>query len=287
MDQVFIIGLPNQLRRRVETALEGLGISPNTIPAGIDKAGHLKLLPDPSVAASRLREYCESVEGGYDCAEVYVLPYTFLTPDLRGELDALEEMGAEVVYFEMEKDGWPYMHHPRPKITEAFLDAIFHLLLAEVAGEIKGDDVEVADPSECIRLACQGTPNLIVVGSAIDLCDSIAPERYSWVKLAIDAFVELIRHEGNVGNLDAFFETRQLYNAKTGGISVKLEVRVEGRRVHLATTSAHLKKGDATSPQAAARIYYQFATLSGTFYVFLLYAGPHPERNLSYVHHLS
>lgn len=287
MDQVFIIGLPNSSRRRVETAIEGHGISPSTIPADIDKSGRLKLLPDPSVAASRLRDYCESVEGGYDCAKVYVLPYIFLTPDLEDELAALEEMGAQVVYFEMEKDGWPYMHHPKPKITEAFLDAIFHLLLAEIAGEIKGGDLEAIEPSECIRLACTGTPGLVVVGSAIDLCDSIAAERHPWVKLAIDALVELIEHKGIVGNLDAFFEARQLYNAKTGGISVRLEVKYEGQRVHLATTSAHLKKGDATSPQAAARIYYQFAVLQGVFYVFLLYVGPHPDRNLSFVHHLS
>lgn len=287
MDQVFIIGLPNQLRRRVEAALEGLEISPSTIPADIDRSGRLKLLPDPSVAASRLREYCESVDGGYDCAEVYVLPYTFLTDELREELAALEGMGAEVVYYEMEKDGWPYMHHPKPKITEAFLEAIFHLLLADIAGEIKGEEVKVVEPSVCIRLACEGAPNLIVVGNAIDLCDSVAVERYSWVKLAIDALVELIGLKGGVGNLDAFFEARRLYNAKTGGISIKLDVRVDGRRVHLATTSAHLKKGDGTSPQAAARIYYQFAVLESEFYVFLLYVGPHPDRNLSYVHHMA
>ncbi|HCD9749797.1 hypothetical protein ABL975_05065 [Pseudomonas aeruginosa] len=287
MDQVFIIGLPNQLRRRLESALEDYGISPTTIPADIDKSGRLKLLPDPSVAASRLRDYCESVEGGYDRAEVHVLPYTLLPPDLNDELAALEEMGAEVVYYEMEKDGWPYMHHPKPKITQTFLDAIFHLLLEEVAGEIKEDGVEAVAPSEYIKLACQSTPNLIVVGSAIDLCDAIATGRYPWVKSAIDAFVELVGKKGNVGTLDAFFEGRQLYHAKTGGISIKLEIKAGGKQVHLETSNAHLKKGDATTPQAAVRIYYQFLALDGAFYVFLLYVGPHPEKDLSYVHHLS
>lgn len=287
MDQVFIIGLPNQMRRRLEAALEDYGISPTTIPADIDRSGRMKLLPDPSVAACKLRDYCETVEGGYDNAEVYVLPYTFLPTDLHEELDALDGMGAEVVYFKMEEDGWPYMHHPKPKITSAFLDAIFHLLLAEIAGEIKGDDIEATLPSQYIKQACQSAPNLIVVGGAIDLCDAIAPGRYPWVKLAIDAFVELVAKKGNVGGtLDAFFAERQLYHAKSGGISIRLEIRADEKQVRLETSNEHLKKGDATTPQAAVRIYYQLLSLGDAFYVFLLYVGPHPERDLSYVYQL-
>ncbi|EPN9800013.1 hypothetical protein ACT5AY_001480 [Pseudomonas aeruginosa] len=286
MDQVFIIGLPNQIRRRLEAALEDYDISPTTIPADIDRSGRLKLLPDPSVAASRLQQYCETVEGGYDHAEVYVLPYTFLPEDLSEELSALAGMGAEIVYFAMEEDGWPYMHHPKPKITEKFLDAIFHLLLAEIAGEIKDDSVETILPSQYIRQACQCTPNLIVVGGAIDLCDAVAPGRYPWVKLAVDALAELADKKGNVGVLDAFFTERRLYHAKSGGITIQLDIKLGEKHVVSETSNEHLKKGDATTPQAAVRVYYQLRSLGGVIYVFLLYIGPHPEKDLHYAYQL-
>jgi hypothetical protein len=285
MTQVFIIGLPIQLRRRVESSLENRGISPAIILADSDKLGRLKLLPDPTLAASRLREYCESVDGGYDHAEVYVLPYTPIPQDVNDELDALEDMGAQIIAFEMEQDGWPYLHAAKPKITQDFQDQVFNALFEEIVGE---EDEAAVLPSEYIRRACEGSPNLIIVGSAIDLCDAIAVGRRFWVRKAIDAFVEIIAHNGNIGGtLDAFFEDRQLYHAKSGGISVKLEIRAGGEQVHLETSNEHLKKGDNTTPQAAVRVYYQLLALEGEFYVFLLYIGPHPDRNLSYVHHLS
>ncbi|HBO9019088.1 hypothetical protein [Pseudomonas aeruginosa] len=287
MVKVFIIGLPNLLRRRVESSLENRGISPSIILADIDRVGRLKLLPDPSQAADRLRDYCESQEGGYDCAEVYILPYTPIPDDLDGELDALEDMGAQVIAFQMEQNGWPYLHAAKPKLNQGFLDGVFDALFKAIVGaenEVEEDPL----PSVYVQQACERTPNFIVVGNAINRCDSIAESRRIWVKQAIDAFLEIIALRGNTGGtLNSFFGARQLYFARTGGISVKLDVMIGGQQVHTVTTSEHLKKGDHTTPQAAVRIYYHLATLNDEFYVFLLYLGPHPEMDISYIHHLN
>lgn len=292
MVKVFIIGLPNQIRRRVEASLNSQGIVATSIAADRDKAGRMKLLPDPSQAVGKLREYCDFVEGGYDYAEIYVLPYTPIPPDVDDELDSLEDMGAEVVRFEMEEDGWPYLHAPKPKIDQPFLDGVFSSLIKEIVGEQKaegeGETATALLPSVCVQRACEKTPNFIVVGNAIDQCDAIAPGRRGWVKEAIDALVEIVVLKGNVGeSLEVFFQGRQLYLARSGGITVSLDVMLNGKKAHAVSTNDHLKKGDRTTPQAAVRIYYHLATVNEQFYVFLLYLGPHPERDLAYIHHLS
>lgn len=62
MIRVCLIGLPRQLRRRIEQSLEGRGISPSTIIADLDRTGKLQLKPKPELAISYLRDYYESAK---------------------------------------------------------------------------------------------------------------------------------------------------------------------------------------------------------------------------------
>ncbi|WP_210558338.1 MULTISPECIES: hypothetical protein [unclassified Pseudomonas] len=287
MTQVFIIGLPVSLLRRVEATLEEKGFVPTIIAADKDRSGKLKLLPDPSVAAHKLTAYCDGVEGGYNFAEIYVLPYTPIPEDVTATLTALEGMGAQVDYFQMEVDGWPYLHKAKPRLDEPFLNAVFSTLLLEILLEDDNAEEELL-PSQYIRAATERTGQLIVVANAIELCDNVAPGRYDFIRLAIDAFEELIELKGEVGTggLEEFFRERGLLHAKSGGITIELEIKRQGKKLQSECSNAHLKKGDKTTPQSAARIYYQYLRLDDVFYLFLLYAGPHPDTDFFQSHNL-
>ncbi|VVM68817.1 hypothetical protein PS631_01695 [Pseudomonas fluorescens] len=277
MIPVCIIGVPNQIRRRIEQALEGRGIRPSIIIADLDRTGRLQLKPSPRHAADALRNYCDSVEGGYDYAEIYVLPYASIAEEVDDELATLKELNAQVIEPEMEVDGWPYLHLNRPKIDEKFLNAFTDALIKAVVEE---SDVAPL-PSQSIEEAVQSARYLHVVGNGISQCDDIAPHRHWFVYESLEAFCELIKQGGDVGNLDEFFRTRGLIHAKTGGIATKLEIYVNGVRVREETHNTHLKNGDRTTREAAARIYYQVLQHMGIFHVFLMYVGPHPDTNIS------
>ncbi|MNH16136.1 hypothetical protein D3C79_757660 [compost metagenome] len=194
-------------------------------------------------------------------------------------------MGGDVRYFNQGCSGWPSLEVKRPKLDQAFLDAVYRLLTAGVAGE---QEPEVVLPSEHLRQAIAENPELIVTGDVATLCDEVSQGRYPFLIQAINAFVELIRCKGEAKDgFESFFTQRRLLHAQSGGITVDLEVFSGGRCVHRHSCNTHLKKGDGTTPQAAARIYYDFWLNDGVFRVFLLYMGPHPDRNISRAHHLA
>lgn len=284
MPQVFIIGLPDNLRTRVQVKLNQHDIGADYILAGKGSLNRFVLFPDESHGAQMLSAYIRKIGENYEQASVFVLPYAPIPLDLQGELETLESMKGSVRYFHQACNGWPSLHAKKPKLDQAFVDAVYTLLILAVAGE---QQPEVVLPSEHLRLAMAANPELIVTGDVAELCDQVSPGRYPFLISAIDAFVELIRCKGDVGGeLERFFAQRNLTLAQSGGITVDLDIFSGGRRVHKHSCNTHLKKGDATTPQVAARVYYDFWLHENVFRVFLLYMGPHPERNLTRTHHL-
>lgn len=282
MRQVFLIGVPKQLRRRIESALEGRGISPSTVISDSDKTGRLQLMPKPEVAVTLLRQYYEPLDGGFENAEVYVLPYAPVPDDVENELGQMVELGAQVYDFEMEVDGWPYLHLPRPKLNQEFLDALFNVLMDALVDEIAPEPTL----SQHVTTAVASSPRLIMVDDALALCDELPDHRHGFVTTAMEAFVALVAGNGCGVGLDEFFKTRNLRFAKTGGIQTKLEISVNGKVIRDEVHHIHLKSGDCTSPQAAARIYFQMFIHERLLWVFLLYVGPHPDTNITRKIHL-
>ena len=234
-------------------------------------------MPKPDVAVTLLRQYYQPLDGGFDNAEVYVLPYAPVPNDVEIELETMVDMGAQVYDFKMEVDDWPYLHLPRPKINEQFLDAVFDALIHALVDEV------VTDPplSQRIVTMAAASPRLVLIGDAIELCDELPDYRQGFVTAAMEAFVELVASSGSAGGLDDFFRRRNLHFAKTGGIQTKLEISANGRVIRDEVHHIHLKSGDRTSPQAAARIYFQMLTHEQLLWIFLLYVGPHPDTNIS------
>jgi hypothetical protein len=279
MSRVFIIGLPKIIRNRVETALKASGLFVKSILVDRHrKHDVLTLLPDVSQAPGILRAYYDALDS-YDLARVYVLPFADIPDELERELDVLEDLGGEIVDFLMGEEGCPIVERANPKLDQAFQDAVVKLLIEEIVGV-----QEVILPSAHIQSVLERTPTLIPLGDALSLCDEVAPGRYPWVVNAIDALVEVIHAKGQVGDFEAFFAQRNIIHAQSGGITISLDVSKPRTASLQIKCNTHLKKGDGTTPQSAARLYFHAYGGEPDYYIFLLYVGPHPDRDISRRH---
>jgi len=279
VDCVFILGLPKAIRARIEGAAKKEGIRISSVLSDIGKKGSLQLLPDPSDAVHSLKAYYDQFSENYENAFVVVLPYAPIPVDVDGELLVLEEFGAEIVYISEGQDGWPVLAKKTRPDTR-FLNEVFQQLMLEILGE---EDVL---PSDYFRSVAEKNPNFLIIKGALDTCDQVAEHRREFLKMAADALSKFIDKGGRVGRIDAFFGTMGLDHAQTGGINTTLSVFKEGRRIYHKSSNTHLKQGDNTTPQAAARIYYHEFSLEERCYVAVLYAGPHPETDICRQHEL-
>lgn len=281
MTNVFIVGLPQSERGRVESKLLKRQIKAHIIPCGWGNQGEYFLQPHPDCAIHALWDYCRTIGEGFQDARIFVLPYALLPENVAEELVEMSEMGANVVCFEQEKGGWPFLKR-RQKLDQPMTTVVTKLLLEAIGGEEKPEI-----PSEYIADAIANCPQLVVVSNAIDTCDEVSKQRYPFIRNGIDALVEIIRLGGRTeGTMEEFFRARELNLAQSGGDTIELEVYLNAVRVHKEKSCIHLKKGDATNPQNGPRIYYQAVGLASGYYVFLLYVGPHREGDFSKTHHL-
>ncbi|PWB32337.1 hypothetical protein DCO48_13410 [Pseudomonas sp. SDI] len=266
---------------RVESRLLKRKMKAHIIPCGWGNQGEYVLLPHPSCAIHALWQYCETIGEGFKDARIFVLPYALVPENVAEDLVEMSEMGANVVCFEQEKDGWPFLKR-RQRLDQPSANVVTQLLLDAIGGEEKPDN-----PSAYIADAVASCPQLVVVSNAVASCDLVSKQRYRFVRDGIDALVELIGLKGQIGGtLEDFFWKWKLDLAQSGGDNIKLDVYLDGRSVHKETSCIHLKKGDHTNPQNCPRIYYQAVALPSGYYVFLLYVGPHREGDLEKIHHL-
>jgi hypothetical protein len=281
MTNVFIVGLPQSEQSRVESRLLKRRLKAHIIPCSWGNKGEYVLLPHPSSAIHLLWKYCKTIGDGFEDARIFVLPYALLPEDVAEEIVEMSAMGANVVCFEQETDGWPFLKR-RQQLDQPTANIVTQLLLEAIGGEEKPDN-----PSAYIADAVANCPQLVVVSSAVATCDLVSKQRYRFVRDGIDALVELIGLKGRTGGtLEEFFGERELDLAQSGGDNIKLEVFLGGKSVYKETSCVHLKKGDRTAPQNCPRIYYQPVALASGYYVFLLYVGPHREGDFEKTHHL-
>lgn len=279
---MFVLGLPSNLRTRLEKAVNTNGIQIATVVAGIGKEGTLQLFPSPEDAVLALRAYYDEFGDKYEDAFALILPYAPLPDALRQELLILEDIGAEVVFAVAGNDGWPAPLPKRARPDTTFLNAIFKQVSREVFGE--DDEHDPKQPSTYFQAIAEKNPGIIITRGSLDTCDQVAAHRYAFLRLAADAFADFVTKKGQVGRIDAFFRSLGLDHAQSGGVNATLTVLKDGSRVYQRTTNTHLKQGDHTTPQAAARIYFHEFFMDEECFVAILYAGPHPENDITRYH---
>ena len=272
MNNVFIIGLPKPIRRKIEADALRNELRLKSILCDIGKEGTLTLLPHPKQAIYDLRSYIDALEG-IDDAYIIVLPYAPIPKDLDIELCTIQDIGGTTVRAIQGDDGWKKMETRKP--DTALWNSISQRLLQELI------PVQNELPSDYFRAASEANPQLVFAEKVFEICDQVAIHRQNFLKNAADAFTQMVEKNGQVGRVDTFFSNFGLEHAQTGGIQNTLRVRKGGNCIYDKTSSVHLKQGDKTIPQAAARIYYHALLLEERYHVVVLYAGPHPDADIS------
>jgi hypothetical protein len=262
---------------KVECARKG--VEPLIVQAEFGNNGWA-LIPHPGSAVQAVQAYAEKTADWTDL-HVIVMPYAEVPKELDGELDVLIDGGAKVVRAVNGQSGWPHVQK-RKRADAATIEQIRQRLWAE----IPVGDAEVEEevlPSEYFRQVCDSNPQVIIVEQVYETCDLVEPLRRDFLKRAVEALAEFAR-DGSNGRIDAFFRQRQLTHAQNGPNESTLELRF-GEKVALKeTVQAHLKQGDATTPQGAARLFYHHTIVEGARYVIVTYAGPHPEGSFTRIH---
>lgn len=278
MASVCIVGLPQQLRVRLEAAFqrEDIGLVP--ILAGKGKEGVLWLLPHPREVKSQLHRYVDALPE-YTHAKIVVLPYAGLPGELAEELQVLESLGADVLHATPGEGIWPPPLTSNREFDEGFREVLFKALKGLL---LPASATPLDRPSVHFAKMRDREPRLLLASTVIRRCDTVTKDRYPFMRDAADALEFLLRGDPGV-SIEAFFSSRGLEHAQSGGILAKVTVMKDGKRAHVGETQTHLKCGDATSPAGAARIYYHRFQIDLETYVVVLHAGPHPDRDVDVV----
>ena len=272
MDEIFVIGLPLAIIKKLEARAKGTGIRFSSIALGKGKKGKPKLLPHPSQAIYNLQEYFDRVVSHEGEPSIIVLPYAQIPYDVYDELAVIEEMGGNCEYIEEGKDGWP-------ELEKGQLDSQF---LTDLARRLEDElfPKSIRLPSESFKNAVECCGRIIIPEGSISECDEVAEYRRTFFHAACDAFVEIAQSNGQVGPIDLYFKTLGIDHAQSGGISATLELYKDGDCVIKKTTNVHLKQGDKTTREAAARLYYTTFEFEQRYFLAVLYAGPHPDTDV-------
>jgi hypothetical protein len=131
-------------------------------------------------------------------------------------------------------------------------------------------------PSATLLAAANRSPNLILHADALHFADQLVEHRWRFVTASADLLARYADGE-QLGALRDWKQNFAVDFAANGPVSFKYkwshvsEYR-DGR------TEWHLKEGDNTTRESAARIYFARVEFSKGAKVVVLYVGPHPDK---------
>jgi len=268
---VFVIGLPSQLRQRFLAVAQRHEVEPGFALTGIDKRGQLVFIPFEGQASADLEAFSDSCN--WDQLQVVVLPYVPIGSKLQECLDVLHVNGAQLMEPAAGAGGWPTAGVQQAQSVN-FNDDLFDALCAAL-----GWSHEVP-PSDHFLKAARRLKDYVIFGDALDRCDEVDNSRHSFLKQSSALLEHFCRKKGRLNQtLASFFEAKSITLAQSGGLQTTIRLVRDGRQLGGPLISnLHLKDGDATTPQAAPRIYFQHMEKDDQFRFFLLYVGPHSDH---------
>ncbi|MCH7227341.1 hypothetical protein [Haloferula sp. A504] len=110
--------------------------------------------------------------------------------------------------------------------------------------------------------------------------DEITKGRWRFVMEATSALIDYVKDLSVAQQgMDSYFESRNLTFANNGVVIFSYRVKDnKGAVVVEGSARWHLKEGDKTTPEDAARIYFATKRVAGVLFLILLRVGPHPAK---------
>lgn len=270
----FVIGLPTSIQQRLIAEAQRNHATIGLSLIARDKKGLLCFVPFESQVCVDLEAFADNV-GNWGELKVIVLPYLPVGEMINETLKILREGGAKVV--EPSPDGvhWPQISEGGvPEGT--FNDELYSAICRELTwtGELT--------PLLRFERSAQRYPDYKIMGGALDRCLQVHQIRWRFLARCCEALEEICKKSGEIkGTLEDFFEKKGIALAQTGGITTILRLMRAKKQIGSPIESnVHLSEGNATTPQAAARIYFQLLSRDRKFRLLLFYVGPHPDRNI-------
>jgi hypothetical protein len=130
-------------------------------------------------------------------------------------------------------------------------------------------------PSTAMVAASASAEHLVIADGALEHADKVAQHRWRFASRSADI---LARYAGgeSLGPLRNWKEQHGVEFATNGRVRYEYRVISKGKEVK-GSTEWHLKEGDNTTRESAARIYFARVEVGGDEKVLVFYVGPHPS----------
>lgn len=130
-------------------------------------------------------------------------------------------------------------------------------------------------PSAAFRAAASRSPQLVLHPDALTSADELVEHRWKFATLGANLLARYASGEA-LGPLREWKANQGIDFASAGRVAYKYRVTC-GTDVRESRTEWHLKDGDNTTRESAARVYFQRVDFQSGARVVVFYVGPHPE----------
>lgn len=144
-----------------------------------------------------------------------------------------------------------------------------------LGGDEVGDALALRAPASAFDEAAATSTRLIVHPAALGSAHLLDETRWPFAAKSAALLGSLASDAGGLGPLRQWGATHGIAFAANGRVTYGYSIEVEGDR-WTGSSEWHLKAGDNTTAEKAARVYFTTAAVAGTTLVLIAYVGPHP-----------
>jgi hypothetical protein len=139
--------------------------------------------------------------------------------------------------------------------------------------------VSYVSPSKAFFDAASREPTLLIAPNALDSADELAELRWKFTQRSADFLAKYAAAADQAGAPQDWKAKHGVDFAPNGGVSFKYtcHCNCDSAR-HQGRTEWHLKEGDRTARESAARIYFVRVNCTTGARVAVLFVGPHPTE---------
>lgn len=188
----------------------------------------------------------------------------------------LEHQGAEAAACQLNRK---YRKNVAPMVTFTVEPKKFRFEDQQLRDWLLGDaEVARSTPTPVVAFAdaSAASSSLVLHGEAVTRADEIDQSRWEFAATSAELLRRLAAGDPELGSLRYWASTYGVVFAANGQVSYSYQADLDGEPLKR-SSEWHLKAGDNTTAEKAARIYFTTETVGERTYVLVAYVGPHPK----------